>query len=751
MAGAAQGAILGLPFPYRIRPIQSVLVDLVTLAHRNQLVPLDEAWNESLQSPVSDVEVYVRTFEVLCEADMAGKALSLGMAMIEALAEKDRVAHAARLASSLVELGIHTDAVLRRWFELVELQFSKEDWFELLASRANLSASSITANALKEFTRLRCYTTSHVIYHPAGWGAGVVEEFRTKSRELVVRFKSDRRQEVPLQSALDSMRPLDEDDLRSMLLIARDELERLATDAPAVLIRKAAKLHRGTISSSEVKALLCPDLVPTKKWPTFWKRAKAAATVDPYLRVDGSNTRPTFVLRKNPLSVVEEAQRDITIADSLGDEIAVTRSYLERCQEEGPRGEILDAMQERIEAALSGQRKASHPHILDGMLLLEAHGRSTSVPATQEVAVMLIGEDGRLQPEMFDQLATQEARDHAVDLLDSALGERWAELCIEALPRFPTSVVERVLDLLLARGERNFLIELWDKVAPYPRRHPVLTYLAGRAFADGVMADLPGGPDSITVARVLLHLCRTLSADRIGNAQLGRLQTRLTSLLAGRRAFLSRALEIADRDTMASFLGIAERAGRDFPNEVSTLILRAVAKRFPDLTEAPDRPFWEQDTILVTKAGLESQRAEYRLLVDGKIPANSEAIGHAAALGDLSENSEWESAMEEQRNLTARASMMDADLRKARLIEDQPVTDHFVCPGTEVTYTELDTGKQKRVKVLGPWDMVDSGEVLNYRAPAAAPLLGCVVGETAELIAGTGTRTVRIDEIVKIV
>lgn len=364
---------------------------------------------------------------------------------------------------------------------------------------------------------------------------------------------------------------------------------------------------------------------------------------------------------------------------------------------------------------------------------------------------MLTGEDGRLQPEMFDQLATQEARDHAVDLLDSALGDRWAELCIEALPRFPTSVVERTLDLLLAKGERSLLPDLWEKVAPYPRRHPVLTYLVGRAFADDVMADLPGSPDSVTVARVLLHLCRTLSADRIGNAQLGRLQTRLTSLLAGRRAFLKRVLDVADRETMASFLGIAERAGRDFPSEVSTLILRAVAKRFPDLTEAPEKPFWEQDTILVTKAGLENQRAEYRLLVDSKIPANSEAIGHAAALGDLSENSEWESAMEEQRNLTARAAMMDADLRKARLIEDQPVTDHFVCPGTEITYTELDTGKQRQVRMLGPWDTTEGGNILNYRAPAAQPLLGCVVGDTAELLAADGTRPVRIDKIVKIV
>ena len=657
------------------------MVDLVSLAHRNELAALEEAWTEAVQDPASDVSVYIRTFEALSERDMASKALALGNEMIEALAGKDRPADAARLCAGLVDLGVYTEAIGRRWFELIEQQFASESWYDLLTGLAHLSTDKLSSDALQEFSRLRRYTTGHAVYHPAGWGSGTVEEFRADTRELTIAFEGGRRQEVPLQSALDSMRPLAEDDLRSMLLIAREELDRLAKEEPSVLIRKAATLHRGTITSTEVKALLSPDLIPTKKWATFWKKAKAAAALDPYLRVDGSNTRPTFVLRKKPLSIVEEARRDISLADDLGAEIATCRTYLDRCQEDGPRSEIVDAIQERIETAVNGSRQASHAHILEGILLLEAHDRKTSVPAAQEVRALLLGEDDALQPEALEDLATQDARDHAVDLLSEAFGDRWTELCVDALPRFPATVVDRVLESLLTKGDRSFLPKIWDKVAPYPRRHPVLTYLTGRAFADGAMEGLPDAPDSQTVARVLLHLCRVLSTDRIGNAALGRLQTRLTSLLAGRRKFLAGALDEIDRETMASFLGIAERAGRDFPSEVSALILRAVARRFPDLTEKPEKPYWEQDMILVTKTGLERKREEYRVLVDEKIPANSKAIGAAASLGDLSENSEWEAAMEEQRNLTERASMMDADLRKTKLIEDQPVTDTSCVPG----------------------------------------------------------------------
>ena len=59
-----------------------------------------------------------------------------------------------------------------------------------------------------------------------------------------------------------------------------------------------------------------------------------------------------------------------------------------------------------------------------------------------------------------------------------------------------------------------------------------------------------------------------------------------------------------------------------------------------------------------------------RELTEVKIPANQDAIGVAASYGDLSENSEWEAAMEEQRNLTSRAMAMEEELRNTGLIEE---------------------------------------------------------------------------------
>ena len=128
------------------------------------------------------------------------------------------------------------------------------------------------------------------------------------------------------------------------------------------------------------------------------------------------------------------------------------------------------------------------------------------------------------------------------------------------------------------------------------------------------------------------------------------------------------------------------------------------------------------------------------MLVDVKIPENSKAIGAAASLGDLSENSEWDAAMEEQRNLTGRAQEMDEQIKSAKLIEDQEIPTDVVAPGQTITLVEEDA------EVLGPWDMTDE-TTINYMAPMAQGLLGLAVGDVGEMPSLTGPIKVRIEAI----
>lgn len=717
--------------------------NLVSLALEGRIDDLEAAWEEALNNP-GDVEQYRKTIQILCEQDMASRALALASLMVDALVEQDRTPEAIDLALTVVRLGAHNETLARRLCELYAQRFGAEPWYEHVKSLAGLDENQPTQQALERFDALRRYTGGYVLYHRAGWGEGLVQRFVPETNELVIDFGGQIRQ-VPFQTAIDSMQALDRDDLRSMLLLEREELERLAREEPSALIIKAARLYRGRITSTQVKQLLSPSVVPSKKWASFWKRAKAAAAVDPYLRVEGSATRPIFVLRNKPLSLAEEARRAVEQADHLGQQIAVCRDYLERCTDPQMRETILELAREHLKKSA----EARPAHRLEGLLLLEEYGKNTGGSATEALRALVLAEDGEFRPEALAELASQAAREHAVALLEQALGDRWTDLCVSTLTRVPASVVELVVNRLEASGQAPRLLALWNDVAPYPRRHPVLTYLLGRLHADGHFADREGAPDPVTVGRVLLHLARVLSESRRGNPTAARLLTRLTSLLVGRRNLLGRVLEDISRDDLATFLGITERSGPDFPHEIVDRILRTVAARFPDLTATPEKPFWELDHIYVTEAGLARQREALAKLVNVDIPRNSAAIGAAASHGDLSENSEWDAALEEQRNLTSRAQAMEQELRKARLLEDQQIPDGVVAPGTRVTIQPLDGGVPRSMTLLGPWD--EGEDVINYRAPMGQLLLGKKVGDTAALPSSQCEEQVRIVSIERVV
>lgn len=723
--------------------------DLVQFARSLQLDTLDTAWEQAVKSPkLEEASRYATVIDILCDKDLASRALLLATSMIDALAGKNHTEAALEFGFRVMRKSAHNDALARTVVGLIDQRYGDQEWLAVLKTRAGLDGAPTVA-AILEFDRLRRFTKGHVVYHAAGWGEGAIEDFAAATQEVTVHFASGRRESFPLDTLLSRFKALDAQDLRAMKLQRMDVLKTEAERDPSSLLRRTATLYRGTITSQQLKTELCPAVIPEKEWAGFWKRAKAAATKDPWLRVEGSTTRPTFVVRDKPVGLVEEARTTLSHQNDFGQRIGVLRDYLTRSQDEEVRTQILGLATEVVEQAIE-EKKASHAHILDGILFLEEHGYRASVPAAQEVRALLVKEDGSLRPSAIDRLATQQSREHAIELLPEALGENWAEQCVVTLPDWPPSVLERVVEKLVAGNHGAQCLVQWDRVAPYPKRHPLLIYLLGKLYCDGIFEGQENCPSALAMGRVLLHLARTLNETRKQNQVSSRLLGRLGSLLSGKRGLLHRACENISREDLAQYLGIVRRAGEDFPQEISDLVDRIVSNKFPDLHAKPEVPYWERDNIFTTREGLRRIKEDYRVLVEDKIPANSKAIGAAAALGDLSENSEWESAMEEQRNLTGRATDMDQQLRSARLIEDQDVPNDRVAPGVKVTLTMLATGKQLSYRVLGPWDVTDD-HTINYLAPIAAGLLGKQVGETAEMPGQTGAQQVRIDAIERLV
>ena len=139
---------------------------------------------------------------------------------------------------------------------------------------------------------------------------------------------------------------------------------------------------------------------------------------------------------------------------------------------------------------------------------------------------------------------------------------------------------------------------------------------------------------------------------------------------------------------------------------------------------------WEEDVVYTTPSALEERRKQYEHLTTVKMIEIANRIGTALGHGDVSENSEFTSALEERDRMTERANTMQIDLAKARVITRSMAAGDFVNVGTQVVAKRLPDGPTETLTFLGPWDAKTDRGIYYYKAPLALAFMGRRVGET---------------------
>ena len=135
--------------------------------------------------------------------------------------------------------------------------------------------------------------------------------------------------------------------------------------------------------------------------------------------------------------------------------------------------------------------------------------------------------------------------------------------------------------------------------------------------------------------------------------------------------------------------------------------------------------------VILTKEGLRHLQAEYDELVRVKRPAVTSRIQRAREFGDLSENSEYDAAKEEQSLLEARIAQLQDVLPKAQIIQAVQTTDFVVIGSTVVV--EMD-GKTDEFTIVGSMEANPAARKISNESPVGAALLGAKIGEVVEVV-----------------
>jgi len=143
--------------------------------------------------------------------------------------------------------------------------------------------------------------------------------------------------------------------------------------------------------------------------------------------------------------------------------------------------------------------------------------------------------------------------------------------------------------------------------------------------------------------------------------------------------------------------------------------------------------------ILLTPDEIKKLEEELEHLKSVKRAEVAERIKVAIGYGDLSENSEYEDAKNEQGFIEGRINTLENILRNARVIQMDDVSTDVVSIGATVRLLDLEFDEEVEYTIVGSHGSDPDQNRISYESPVGQALLGKKIGDTIEVQVPAGT------------
>ena len=152
-----------------------------------------------------------------------------------------------------------------------------------------------------------------------------------------------------------------------------------------------------------------------------------------------------------------------------------------------------------------------------------------------------------------------------------------------------------------------------------------------------------------------------------------------------------------------------------------------------------------KDEILLTAKGFAELEEELNELRTTKREENIQAIKEARSHGDLSENSEYDAARDEQAKIEARIQELEYKLEHATIIDNKG--SDKVNVGSNVTILYVDDEEEDTYSIVGSLEADPFENKVSNESPIGAALIGSKVGDVISVEGPNGSYDVKVLKI----
>lgn len=152
-----------------------------------------------------------------------------------------------------------------------------------------------------------------------------------------------------------------------------------------------------------------------------------------------------------------------------------------------------------------------------------------------------------------------------------------------------------------------------------------------------------------------------------------------------------------------------------------------------------------------TEAGLRALKEELDYLKNTKRNEVKENLAIARSFGDLSENSEYDEAKNEQSKVESRINELEDIILHTVVVEESALDHSTIHLGSTVLLREIATGKEKKYAIVGSNEANPIEGRISDRSPIGSAILGKKAGDEVTVAAPKGDKKYVIVEVTRTV
>lgn len=147
-----------------------------------------------------------------------------------------------------------------------------------------------------------------------------------------------------------------------------------------------------------------------------------------------------------------------------------------------------------------------------------------------------------------------------------------------------------------------------------------------------------------------------------------------------------------------------------------------------------------------TQAGFQALQRELDELINVKLEENKKDISTARAFGDLSENSEYDEAKQEQGKIHARIDELREMIANAKIIDESQIDESKVSVGSIVTLYNVERAKEITYHIVGSYETDPQNGKISDSSPIGIALIGARAGDEV-VVAGARVQHLQVKSV----